>query len=59
MAEHTDCLHWLRAFASLCWYEETIKFVFTFVAKTSELSLAADIVISTANFLTDGVNVLI
>jgi hypothetical protein len=54
MAEHTDRLHWMRAFASLHWYEETIKFVFTFVAKTSELLLAAGIVISTANFLTDG-----
>ena len=54
MAESTDHLHWLRAFASLHWYEETIKFVFTFVTKTSELLLAAGIVISTANFLTDG-----
>jgi hypothetical protein len=54
MAEHTDRLHVLRAFASLRWYEETIKFVFPFVAKTSELLLAAGIVISTANFLTDG-----
>jgi hypothetical protein len=54
MAEPTDRLHLLRAFASLRWYEETIKFVFPFVAKTSELLLAAGIVISTANFLTDG-----
>src|SRR6266849_7422845 len=44
----------LQAFASLRWYDETIKFVFNFVTKTSELLLAAGIVISTANFLTDG-----
>jgi len=44
----------LRSFASLNWYEETIKFIFSFVTKTSELLLAAGIVISTANFLTDG-----
>ena len=44
----------LRAFASLHWYDETLKFVFNFVAKTSELLLAAGIIISTANFLTDG-----
>jgi hypothetical protein len=54
MAEQTDRLHLLRAFASLRWYEETIKFVFPFVAKTSELLLAGGIVITTANFLTDG-----
>ncbi len=44
----------LQAFASLQWYDETIKFVFNFVTKTSELLLAAGVVISTANFLTDG-----
>jgi len=44
----------LRAFASLRWYDETLKFVFNFVAKTSELLLATGIIISTANFLTDG-----
>ena len=54
MAQQPDHLHWLRVFASLQWYEETIRFVFTFVTKTSELLLAAGIVISTANFLTDG-----
>jgi hypothetical protein len=53
VAEQTDHLHWLHAFASLYRYEETIKFVFTFVTKTSELLLAAGIVISTINFLTD------
>src|SRR5579884_2176698 len=44
----------LHAFASLHWYDETIKFIFAFVTKTSELLLAAGIVVSTANFLTDG-----
>src|SRR6266852_4490422 len=44
----------LQAFASLHWYDETIKFIFNFVAKTSELLLAAGVVISSANFLTDG-----
>ncbi|GCE20923.1 hypothetical protein [Dictyobacter kobayashii] len=44
----------LQAFASLSWYEETIKFIFNFITKTSELLLAAGIVMSTANFLTDG-----
>ncbi|GCE23111.1 hypothetical protein [Dictyobacter kobayashii] len=44
----------LHAFATLHWYDETIKFIFNFVTKTSELLLAAGIVVSTANFLTDG-----
>jgi len=44
----------LQAFASLHWYDETIKFIFSFVTKTSELLLGAGVVISTANFLTDG-----
>ena len=44
----------IHTFASLHWYDETIKFVFNFVAKTSELLLAAGVVISSANFLTDG-----
>lgn len=47
-------IHYLHSFASLRWYDETIKFVFSFVTKTSELLLAAGIIISTANFLTDG-----
>ncbi len=41
-------------FASLQWYDETIKFIFNFVAKTSELLLAAGVVVNSANFLTDG-----
>jgi hypothetical protein len=44
----------IHTFASLHWYDETIKFIFNFVAKTSELLLAAGVVISSANFLTDG-----
>jgi hypothetical protein len=44
----------LRTFAALGWYEETITFLFTFTAKTSEFLLAAGLVVSTANFLTDG-----
>ncbi len=44
----------LHAFLSLGWYEEAIKFVFNFVTKTSELLLAAGVVVSTANFLTAG-----
>ncbi|GHO82243.1 hypothetical protein [Dictyobacter formicarum] len=44
----------LHAFATLHWYDETIKFIFNFVTKTSELLLATGIVVSTANFLTDG-----
>jgi hypothetical protein len=44
----------LRSFASLKWYEEAIKFLFNFAAKTSEVLLAAGLVVSTANFLTDG-----
>lgn len=44
----------IRTFASLHWYDETIKFIFNFVAKTSELLLAAGVVVSSANFLTDG-----
>lgn len=46
--------HRFHDFVSLQWYEETIKFLFTFVAKTSEILLAAGLVTSTANFLTDG-----
>lgn len=44
----------LRTFASLGWYEAVIRFAFTFTAKTSEVLLAAGLVVSTANFLTDG-----
>jgi hypothetical protein len=44
----------LRTFSSLSWYEESLTFLFAFAAKTSELLLAAGLVVSTANFLTDG-----
>ncbi len=47
----------LDRFLALDWYERILRFVVTFVAKTSELLLAAGLVVSTANFLTDG-NVL-
>lgn len=47
----------LDRFLALDWYEKILRFVATFVAKTSELLLAAGLVVSTANFLTDG-NVL-
>lgn len=49
-----QAMNYLRAFATLGWYEETITFLFTFTAKTSEVLLAAGLVVSTANFLTDG-----
>ncbi len=39
---------------SLIWLDGTINFIFRFVAKTSELLLAIGIVISAADFLTDG-----
>ncbi len=44
----------LETFLSLDWYEVALRFLFTFVAKTSEVLLAAGLVVSTANFLTDG-----
>lgn len=44
----------LDTFLSLDWYEVALRFLFTFVAKTSEVLLAAGLVVSTANFLTDG-----
>ena len=44
----------LDTFLSLDWYEMVLRFLFTFVAKTSEVLLAAGLVVSTANFLTDG-----
>lgn len=40
-------------FVSLRWYEETTTFLFTFIAKTSEILLAADLVTFTADLLTD------
>ena len=44
----------LQAFISLAWYEVLLRFIATFIAKTSELLLAAGLVVSSANFLTDG-----
>jgi hypothetical protein len=43
-----------EAFLSLDWYEIALRFFFRFVAKTSEVLLAAGLVVSTANFLSDG-----
>ena len=45
---------WFQAFVSLTWYEILLRFIATFIAKTSELLLAAGLVVSSANFLTDG-----
>jgi hypothetical protein len=45
---------WLERFLSLTWYETILRFVITFIAKTSELLLAAGLIVSTTNFLTDG-----
>jgi hypothetical protein len=44
----------LKTFADLRWYDGLIRFIFNFTAKTSEVLLAAGLVVSTANFLTDG-----
>ena len=44
----------LERFLSLAWYETLLRFIATFIAKTSELLLAGGLVVSTANFLTDG-----
>lgn len=41
-------------FLTLEWYETLLRFIATFFAKTSELLLAGGLVVSTANFLTDG-----
>ncbi len=43
-----------RSFVSLGWYDESIDFLFKFVAKTSEPLLAAGLVVSAADFLSDG-----
>src|SRR5713226_4547239 len=42
------------AFVSLNWYDGFIEFLFKFAAKTSELLLAAGLIVSAADFLTDG-----
>lgn len=47
-------LQFCSAFVSLTWLDGTINFIFRFVAKTSELLLAIGVVISAADFLTDG-----
>lgn len=44
----------MATFLSLEWYDITLRFLFAFAAKTSEILLTAGLVVSTANFLTDG-----
>ncbi len=44
----------IDAFVSLVWYDTLLRFITNFIAKTSELLLAAGLVVSSANFLTDG-----
>lgn len=43
-----------HGFVTLRWYDELIDFAFKFVAKTSEPLLAAGLVVSAADFLSDG-----
>src|SRR5579884_662597 len=43
-----------EVFLSLAWYEIFLRFIANFVAKSAELLLAAGLVVSSANFLTDG-----
>jgi hypothetical protein len=45
---------YLETIISLEWYELALTVLFSFVAKTSEVLVAAGLVMSTANFLTDG-----
>jgi hypothetical protein len=45
--------HW-EAFVSLEWYDNFISFLFRFAAKTSELLLAAGVIVSAADFLQKG-----
>jgi len=47
-------LQFWNGFVSLIWLDGSINFIFRFIAKTSELLLAIGIVISAADFLTDG-----
>jgi hypothetical protein len=42
------------AFVSLEWYDKCISFLFRFAAKTSELLLAAGVIVSAADFLQKG-----
>jgi hypothetical protein len=43
-----------QSFASLGWYDQTIEFLFRFVAKTSEPLLAAGLTVSAADYLSHG-----
>jgi hypothetical protein len=44
----------MQRFLSLQWYDQTIEFVFRFVAKTSEPLLAAGLTVSAADYLSHG-----
>lgn len=44
----------LEAFVSLRWYDTFVSFLLRFLAKTSEILLGVGIIVSSANFLTDG-----
>ncbi len=44
----------LEAFVSLRWYDTLVSFILRFLAKTSEILLGVGIIVSSANFLTDG-----
>jgi hypothetical protein len=45
---------WLEDFIALTWYEAFLRFIANFIAKSSEILLTAGLVVSTANFLSDG-----
>ncbi len=44
----------LERFLSLSWYDTLLRFASNFVAKSSEVLLTVGLVVSSANFLTDG-----
>ncbi len=44
----------LQQFLSLSWYDALLRFASNFVAKSSEVLLTVGLVVSSANFLTDG-----
>src|ERR1700730_10052418 len=44
----------LEEFISLAWYEAFLRFIANFIAKSSEILLTAGLVVSSANFLSDG-----
>jgi hypothetical protein len=44
----------IEEFISLAWYEAFLRFIANFIAKSSEILLTAGLVVSSANFLSDG-----